>query len=126
MTLMKKAVCAAIMSVALAGTAYAGDSFKKMDAGYWSRVDLQTVIVYDWSMRNRYLVTMTEECAAMNNGKGARLAATWYGRIDGSFKDRMIFGNETCNIDTVERLSKKQFASLQQDKDIQMAALSPE
>ncbi|MGF1607052.1 MAG: DUF6491 family protein [Rhodothalassiaceae bacterium] len=112
----------AVASLTLSGLAQA-DSFRKMDAGYWSRIDLKTVVVYDWSMRTRYRLDLRDDCLAMHTDEGARLAATWVGRIDGSFRDRMIFGGTSCYIDHVEKLNDEEFAALLDGRTLQMAGL---
>ena len=124
MTAVKTALIATGLATALTATALAGDrsiGVHKHDIGYWSRVDLDTVIFYDWSMRTSYRVELRDACDAMNGRHGARLSAMFNGRLTGAKYDKMLFNHTPCYIDSVQKLSKDQYAALTAD-GVQVAA----
>lgn len=122
-TLTKAALAAALaMTTSLAASADTQNRIQTAEAAHWAPVDLNNVVIYDQSMRSRYLVTFTEECAAMHNGKGGRLVSTHPGVISGAFRDRMIFGRDACYIADVAKLNREELADLMEQRDVQFAA----
>ncbi|MBK5911049.1 hypothetical protein CCR85_06035 [Rhodothalassium salexigens] len=112
----KTILAAGLLATAATTTASAGDSVSKHDIGYWTAVDADTLVLYDWSKRNKYRAELSEPCPAAFEGKPAKLAATHMGRLQGAFRDRITFGRTSCGIASIEQLTPEQYASLVGDK----------
>lgn len=120
-TLTRTALAAAALAVSGAAAA---DTARTYDLGYWAKIDADTAVVYDHTMRVRYQLTFDGACDAMGYGKGAHLTETWAGRINGSFRDKMVFGKDACRIVDVERLNNEEYRALVRSRDIQIAGIN--